>query len=121
MKSGPNPFTPGIEPVDNPDFDGALKSAHENKGLLIVLSPDTSRIKRQVSINGSIKIFDSFGSTIRKEDFKSNTAKTMVFFFWDGRNSSGRLVGSGTYVANITVQNENGQVEKKKLLVGVKR
>jgi hypothetical protein len=121
MKNGPNPFTPCIEPLAFNGYEEALEATHENKGSLIVLTPDTSRIKRQVEISGSIKIFDAFGSTVRKADFKSDAAKTMVFFFWDGRNQSGRLVGTGTYVAIVTIRNEEGQVEKKRLLIGVKR
>jgi hypothetical protein len=122
VKKGPNPFKPSAETKKPSTYAEAADLAKRDLGSLFLFTPDTTRIKREVSVEGTIRILDPFGNLIRDEKCIPDEAKTKVYFFWDGRNSAGRLVGAGTYVVVVNVVNEGVPLEKvKPFKVSVKR
>jgi hypothetical protein len=122
VKKGPNPFKPSAETRKPSTYAEAVDLAKRDLGTLFIFTPDTTRIKREVSVEGTIKILDVFGNVIRDEKCIPDEGKTKVYFFWNGRNSSGRIVGAGTYVVVVNVINEGVPLEKvKPFKVSVKR
>ncbi len=122
VKKGPNPFKPSADTKKPSTYAEAAALAKRDLGSLFLFTPDTTRIKREVSVEGTIKILDPFGNVIRDEQCIPDEAKRKVYFFWDGRNSAGRLVGAGTYIVVVNVINEGVPLEKvKPFKVSVKR
>jgi len=125
VKSGPNPFTPTVDNDNIRSYSDAADAADEGKGIMILFTPDTTRIKSEVNLGGTIDvtIFDAFGNIVRKEKCLSDENKSNVYFFWDGRNRNGRIVGAGTYVVDVKIKNE-GDIhveEVPRFKVSVKR
>ena len=116
---GPNPFTAVNEFRTCRTYEEAREITSENKGILILLTPDTSRVKRQVSITGSMSIYDAVGNVIQSPELKTDNSR--AFFFWNGVTKKGRLVGTGTYIGILTVQDEIGRIFRKRIYIGVKR
>lgn len=125
IQYGPNPFFPSLEISKLDNFDQIKAAAEQKKVTLVILTPDTSRIKSKVSVTASYSIFDAVGNIICKNDLKKFNDNQDItkfnYFFWDGHNKKGRLVGTGTYIAVITVRDENGGATVKKLRIGLKR
>jgi hypothetical protein len=104
--SGPNPFEPGISklPTDQ-DIPEKIKN---KKGFLIRVSLSNGKAgKLAVSdINGKIRIFDGMGNLIYTGILikGANTEMNNYYFLWDGTNKRGRMVGTGTYIANLETE-----------------
>jgi len=122
VKYGPNPFIAVSETkIDQDNYSDVKNAADKGNGILILITPDTSRIKRQVSLSGSIVLYDGLGNTVLEKDFTPDNEHRSIFFFWDGRNKKGRLAGAATYIALLTITDEAGRVNKQKIKIGVKR
>jgi Glycosyl hydrolase family 9/Cellulase N-terminal ig-like domain len=121
VKSGPNPIKPSAETPKPSTYTEASDLAKRELGSLFLFTTDTTRGKREVSFEGTIRILDPFGNLIRDEKCKPDETTTKLYFFWDGRNSQGRLVGTGTYKVVVSVYDAGVLLGKKKLNVSVKR
>lgn len=114
LRCGPNPFTPGVS-----DPRGAgLPPSVPATGIAVALEsllPLTAPGDR----SAEIAIYDATGAPV--------VSSSMVFHegrfiqVWDGRNASGRLVGSGGYVLVATVREEGRIAEVLRRTVGVVR
>jgi len=65
-----------------------------------------------------VSIYDNSGNLIDQQKFYSDGGYT---YRWDLRNSNGQQVGSGTYVAFITVETADGSRKLFKQMIGVQR
>jgi len=66
----------------------------------------------------TVAIFDALGNELDSQEFDSDGGYT---YRWDLRNSSGVKVGSGTYVAVISVESEEGHQKLFKRMIGVRK
>jgi flagellar hook assembly protein FlgD len=71
-------------------------------------------------------MYDALGNIIMQGRDMARTTGKRLIYIWDGRNEQGRPVGSGQYVAivSVTVNNGRGVNAHKqtfKTLVGVKQ
>jgi hypothetical protein len=122
VKSGPNPIKPSAETPKPSTYAEASDLAKRELGSLFLFTTDTTRGKREVTYEGTIRILDPFGNLILDEKCKPDETKTKLYFFWDGRNSKGRLVGAGTYIVVVSVYDAGVLLGKvKSLKVSVKR
>ena len=71
-------------------------------------NPFRSSIVIHYSISGNndleLKIFDTYGRMVNRFDRKS-FGNRLQSFTWDGKNSSGQYVSSGTYIFNLSCLN----------------
>ena len=68
-------------------------------------------------------IYDAVGNVVNCIERK-NVAESSkgVAFVWDGRNEKGRLVGGGTYLAMVSIEDSQGKkYAPSKHKLGVKR
>jgi hypothetical protein len=122
---GPNPFTPGKDRImlaGNPPI---------STGTTIVIDP---QLKGSTTVfsDAAITIFDAVGSVVaRCKGFNDHSqamlqlyrvpGKDLLYILWSGKNSNGRIVGSGTYAAFLTVLDTEGFKIQKRFLIGVMR
>ncbi|NLE00568.1 MAG: hypothetical protein GX640_11905, partial [Fibrobacter sp.] len=120
-----NPFRP-----DDivPDF---VKAAYlkqnrisPDRGMIVLVEPkDTMRTA--VVFNGTISIYDVVKNPIvEKLPMVYDKDLQKLFFVWDGLNSKGRKVATGTYsaVLDYTYNKNNNQISERNIIrIGVKR
>lgn len=99
---GPVPFTP-------PD------------ALLLVARPDKALPGSVGSISGKVWVYDCVGNAMLSKEEMIPTGDGAVSCSWDGRNTNGRIVGSGVYLAVIEIQDALGRFERYRRRVGVGR
>ena len=116
------PYMPHIAIVRNPFSIGAQVSdgGVTGTGTIIEVPPplrmaDTTHLLK----SGTIAIFDILGNKVLKET-PFTLSNNWLYYNWDGRNFNGRYVGSGVYVAIITVTQNDGTVISSKKTIGVK-
>jgi hypothetical protein len=81
---------------NNPFRDGGTAT-------VVARSPATRGT--QLNITGSVRVFDNMGNLVRDEAVDMQGV-TEFNWPWNGRNSKGRFVGSGTYLFRATIQTE---------------
>jgi flagellar hook assembly protein FlgD len=86
-------------------------------GTVIIARPTAPIDLRQVQVK--ISIYDALGYEVVDQIMKSH--RLLYYFQWDGYNRNGRTVGTGTYLAVVTVRQNNRSVLTKRLRIGVKR
>ena len=110
-----NPFSIGV-----PVSDGGVSGT----GTIIEV-PLPVRMADISPPSATGRIYDALGNTVVEEfSFKPNSSTNKLYYNWDGRNLNSRYVGTGTYVAVVTVTqtNASGSINStKKLTIGVKR
>jgi hypothetical protein len=105
-----NPFT-----VNSSAGNGACPST------IITIKPVDASLAIPNVHKLQLQIFDVLGNCIFDNSLASLDADlNPKNFTWDGRNKSGRWVGSGVYRAIITVIDETG-TSSKSISIGVKR
>lgn len=98
-----------------------IGNINKENGVLII-ADFHMMIPEQDKINVKITIFDQVGTLvasslniengnyISSDIINSNgDNKTRIVIVWDGRNSKGRFVGSGMYIAEIVISDPNGE------------
>ncbi|MFP4240917.1 MAG: hypothetical protein ACLFTW_02995, partial [Chitinispirillaceae bacterium] len=99
--AGPNPFNP------------------RSDSLTFFMGPQTS-YKGNRKYSYQLKIYDPLGNIVHEKEKTDCTGLSEIV--WKGRNCSGRLVGSATYLAYIVIaDHESRKKESFKLLIGVVR
>jgi len=105
--------------------------ANKNCGMLIQVLPDNIKTLQTTEflLRGTLTIFDGIGNTVisnRKMGYHEESKS--LNFGWTCKNSHGRFVGAGTYVAYIEVLSKHGpdlEIEKKhepfQILLGIKK
>jgi hypothetical protein len=127
--SGPNPFLPRISIVaDNSDIP---EKSRGKRGFLVKINLSGDKVGKVTAvIKGSFKIIDGLGNMIYTGPLLKgiNDELNNYYFLWEGVNSKGRLVGTGTYLAYLDadiVDESNPdfvpQQIKEMIKVGVKR
>lgn len=108
----PNPWNP-LHPVSNP---------FTSEQGFIVLAKLIGSLPPFVTISGYLDIIDAAGNRIveRKQGIMIPDKKSLVFI-WNGTNKQNRIIGDGTYVGFVSIQSSEGQKERQRILIGVKK
>jgi len=72
----------------------------------------------------TIVIYDSVGNLVKKAEYPAGTQGGIQgpnSIPWDGRNGKGDIVASGSYIAQLLVEDVNGGQFKAKRKIGVVR
>lgn len=104
IRIGPNP----IHPSD------------PGSEALIQIEP-SFKLKQFVKFYVDVSIFDAVGNIVYKDHMESQNSPTMtVSFKWNGRNKKGRIVGTGTYLTVIKIQDIlRNELKVKSVKIGV--
>jgi fibro-slime domain-containing protein len=126
----PNPFKPGVSQINagivasvnqwisqNPT--DAPKDPVPVSGMAVLVKS----IKQLEIAQCKVKIYDALGNVVASGiPVYGSATDNDFYFFWDGRNSHGRVVGSGTYLALITIKElADNTVNVQKEKIGVLR
>jgi hypothetical protein len=144
---GPNPFVPGksdvrsrLEALDNRTYDiyrdivertgpgsggGSPSTGVSTNGTGVLVAATAPRsISRNP--NGTPKvtivIYDAVGNVVfrsKPNDVTLTTDGNTFGFVWDGKNSSGRTVGPGTYLVRLTGTQSDGSPFSDQRKIGV--
>ncbi|MFW6254255.1 MAG: chitobiase/beta-hexosaminidase C-terminal domain-containing protein [Chitinivibrionales bacterium] len=88
-----SPFTPGVDQI--PSYVSALPGIQSNTGTVIMIS--SSGMPQAFAT-----IYDATGNVIRKElSFVYGNHDGRQYLVWDGKNSRGEYVSSGTYLVAV--------------------
>ncbi len=112
-----NPFN-----IDNNNIPAVVRSNFsipQSHGLLFMVEP-LSRAVRTAGFRAKFTIYDPVGSVVTAEKGSTGT-NNLVYFVWDGKNRSGRVVGTGTYMVIVTIESPFGRPLAKRSLVAVYR
>jgi len=90
----------------------------ENAMILAIIPESNTGISG--SISGTVTVYDVVKNVI-VDNKEMTPVGGRLYFFWDGTNTRGRLVGTGTYMALFSMSNEDGRKQVKSLCIGVKR
>ncbi len=109
-----SPFTPGKNRV--PDYISALPGIQSNTGTVIMIS--SSRI-----LTAAATIYDPTGNVIRRDmRFVYNHRDKKQYLVWDGTNSRGEFVSSGTYLVAVGIDDgKTDQSGVKYIKIAVKQ
>jgi hypothetical protein len=104
IKIGPNPLIVGREKVS------------------IFVDPNVNHSAAEQKIRSSVTIFDPMGNKVFiSKPYESSSSEPIINIIWDGRNTKGRFVGAGTYIAVVKSENlYNRSKDITKLKIGVK-
>ena len=90
-------------------------------GTIIEVSP-SKQLTGLISFAANVKIYDILGNAVVKDvTFKQSPSTGILYYNWDGRNLNSRFVGTGAYIAIVSVTDSNGKSFSKKLTIGVIR
>lgn len=115
-----NPFDPISSVIPNRvrNYYGIKQTS----GLIVIAEP-VFKLAGHISLSGKMVIYDAVGNVVNCIERK-NVAESSkgVAFVWDGRNEKGRLVGGGTYLAMVSIEDSQGKkYAPSKHKLGVKR
>ncbi|MFP4162441.1 MAG: vWA domain-containing protein [Chitinispirillaceae bacterium] len=113
-----NPLNPRNAPV--PQFIRNL-GVSETRGLVVVVEPEKV-LRSHIRLEGTASVYDVVKNPIVRNvplAYDDDTKK--LYFVWNGRNSSGRLVATGTYQAVLKINDNQDLKEIKTVRIGVKR
>jgi hypothetical protein len=100
-----------------------VKAKLENKirdnAMILAIIPE-SNVGVSGTISGTVTVYDVVKNVI-VDNKEMTPVGGRLYFFWDGTNSHGRLVGTGTYMALLSMSGEDGRKQVKSLRIGVKR
>jgi hypothetical protein len=119
-----NPYVPGNSPVpvEIRSLPGIVTDPSGN-GVIIGVDIQNLFVKT-TDLSATVSIYDVMMNPLVKNKvmaFYNGNHENDFFFVWDGTNSNGRKVGSGTYVALIRIDDGQGNVNNKRVRIGVKR
>ncbi|MBD3391388.1 MAG: fibro-slime domain-containing protein [Chitinivibrionales bacterium] len=118
--TSPNPFVPAVSRVPAPIRDGVSTSGKEPVPVSAAVV-QISSVSELDTDRSTLAIYDVVGNLVADglEAYASSTERTRYYFFWDGTNENGRVVGAGTYLAVIKLRS-GGDVEVVRTRIGVK-
>jgi hypothetical protein len=125
--AAPNPFDP-TDPqsaqVPNRIIDIFQKATNEERGNRPVMrSGFIAEVTPLKESFAEATIYDGVGNVVvAQRKLIPDHSSNKLYLDWDGKNRNGRIVGSGTYTAVITVTSqEDGEKQSKKMKIGIKR
>jgi hypothetical protein len=89
-------------------------------GSVIAVVPE-GKIENAAIVEGTVTIYDAVKNMIVNKKPMTGDSEKRLFYVWDGRNSHGRNVGSGTYLAVIELFINKKPDSIKKIYLGVQR
>ena len=112
-----NPFRPGRDALPPLDVRLDGKSAPPLSALAI----RAISVKDVTADDSRMSVYDALGNVVSQElpAYESADNPNKVYFFWDARNRNERLVGSGTYLAILTVRSVDGNDTIAKRKIGI--
>ncbi len=119
LKVNPLPVTYSVKVGPNPIH---LQGDDNNREAVMKIEP-SFKLKQFVKFSIDISIFDPVGNLVFKDHIESQNSPTMtVLVKWNGRNRKGRMVGAGTYIAIVEVNDLlRNMVKTERVKIGVKR
>lgn len=119
-----NPYTPGTsipEPVKNA-YKRAGVSVPRGGGITVVVKPTESVLRPGVVLSGTASVYDVVKNpVIENVKMVFDNEFKCLYFIWNGCNSNGRKVATGTYIASMQITDNQGKKETKTTRIGVKR
>ncbi len=113
-----NPFNPAKASV--PEFIRRL-GVSETKGMVVVAEPEKV-LRSHIRLKGTASVYDVVKNPIVQNiPMAYDDATKKLYFVWNGRNSSGRLVATGTYQAVLKIRDNQDFKEIKTVRIGVRR
>ncbi len=113
-----NPFNPATSLV--PEAIRRL-GVSETNGLVIMVEPQ-NQLRNHIRLQGTASVYDVVKNPIVQDiPLVYDEVRKRLFFVWNGRNSSGRLVSTGTYQAILTIKDNQDFKDTKYVRIGVKR
>jgi len=120
-----NPLTAGIAPPAA--VVRAYQQANESiaqSGVLVITQPaDRSLFSSKNTLHARITVMDIVNNIVvdNVPMVWDQSGSKRLYFMWDGKNTDGRHVATGTYVAVVTVEDQNGKQQVNRVRIGVKR
>jgi hypothetical protein len=100
--------------------DAGVALPNEN-GPIVMVKPE-GLLRNSTELSGTVSIFDVVKNTIIENHLMAFDPDTkQLVYMWDGRNSNGKAVATGTYVAVMTINDGQGKAQTKTVRIGVKR
>jgi hypothetical protein len=123
-----NPFRPGVSPVPVAVIQSLDPLSVGRNGPAPTVGSTVIRvasIQRVDDAHSLMRVYDALGNLVA-DNVPCYAAlpqdhENAAYFFWDGRNRNGRMVGSGTYLAVIQVRKTSGAERVTKQKIGVSR
>lgn len=89
-------------------------------GSVIAVIP-AGEVDKGALIEGTISIYDVVKNPVIRKKKMAIDGEKRLLYAWDGRNSTGRTVASGTYLAVVEVKIDGRTESVRKLYLGVQR
>jgi hypothetical protein len=100
-----------------------VKAKLENKirdnAMILAVIPENNTGSTG-NISGTVTIYDVVKNVV-VDNMAMVPVNGRLYFFWDGTNTHGRMVGTGTYMALFSMSGADGKKQVKSLRIGVKR
>lgn len=116
--SYPNPFDPQKSLL--PPGIVTNYGLKQNRGVVIIAEPSTP-MAGYVDLKGEMILYDVVGNKVRSITGEKVRTGKGLYFVWNGENEKKRLVGTGTYLAVITLSDTQGFKTIKKHKIGIRR
>jgi hypothetical protein len=107
-----NPFTPFTTPLPAGYTFGGTGT-----GTAIIMRPTTPMDEGRM--NGTIVIYDALGNRVVNTALRPHNDE--FFYSWNGTNRQNRIVGTGSYLAVVSIFDDNNLIYARKVKIGVKR
>lgn len=119
LKVNPLPVNYSVKVGPNPIH---LQGDDDNREAVIKIEP-SFKLRQYVKFSIDVSIFDPVGNLVFKDHIESKDSPTMtVLVKWNGRNRKGRMVGTGTYITIVKVNDLlRNMVKTERVKIGVKR
>jgi hypothetical protein len=109
----PNPFEPGETVV--PSFISSAPGQSGANGTVVMV-----RLLKEAE--GELTIYDGVGNVvIDRTQLLYDRELNSLIYVWDGKNSNGRYVGSGSYLGVVTVTEPEKKSQARKVMIAVRR
>jgi hypothetical protein len=96
-----------------------LENKIRDNSMILAVIPESNTVGAG-NVRGSVTIYDVVKNVV-VDNKKMIPVNGRLYFFWDGTNTHGRQVGTGTYMAIFTISGADGKMQNRLLRIGVKR
>ncbi len=130
------PYSLNIKAISpsNPDEyeipDEIAPTIYQNSSALVIVADFMMELWNMDGLESHITIFDPLGNIVAESSAIGSgehlvaelktSPRTRLVYYWNGKNKSGRRVGSGAYIALVTVTPPDGKTVQERLTIGVK-
>lgn len=102
----------------------------DDHGIVIIVD-FMSKLWNSESVSAKVTIFDALGNEVSSTSQMNEGThlvaelkqdpRTRVVIYWDGRNEKSRRVGTGAYLAVISIVDPNGKEVVERIPIGIKK